>query len=158
MRLMIRTNYLSAEEKNNLYALGYRYYCDGNYRTLSTTDPWSGMPNTDNDTFAFDNKKEAEAFAKAQIWVFNPDSHATVHAIPEHTETWEERDLRYAREKAEKAAKKAAKEAKKAASMGMTVEEMKRAESRKRLKRKLENEIAELEEALADKKKKLANL
>lgn len=63
------------------YRAGYRYYCDGDYYTTQDIDPWSGMPEVGSNTYFFDNKAEAEAFAITQRWVFNPEMHAEVYQI-----------------------------------------------------------------------------
>ena len=97
MKTMIKSNWglgfgnhNIAEELNAAYEAGFRYMCEGNYRTTNGTDPWSGMPNTTSDVFAFTTKEEAEAFALAQEWVFNKDIHAKVYEIPAHTMNWDE--------------------------------------------------------------------
>lgn len=158
MRTKINDTVASPEELNELYAKGYRYIVDGDYQMLDSIDPWSGMPNIDNNLYAFDNKKEAEAFAVKQIWPFNSEVHATVKRIPEHTETWEETEARWAREKAEKRAKKDAKDAAKAAEAGMTVEEYRKERNRKREVRRTENRIDELEREIGELKAYLERL
>lgn len=82
--------YINAEEKNELYKRGFRYIVKGDYKILDSIDPWSGMPNTTNNIYAFTDKAEAEAFAVTQIWVFSPDVHSSVEELPEHTKTWTE--------------------------------------------------------------------
>jgi hypothetical protein len=39
------------------------------------------MPEVDSNTYFFDNRAEAEAFAMTQRWIFNPDIHANVYEI-----------------------------------------------------------------------------
>lgn len=162
MKKMIKKSYIGPDMKNELYAEGYRYLVDGDYKTLDTIDPWSGMPNTTNNIYAFSDRAEAEAFAVTQTWVFNHDVHAEVEELPEHTETWREFQDRYVREqaeakaqreakKAEAKAKREAKEAKKAADAGMTLDEYKKAKA-------LEKQIARLEVELAEKKEELEKL
>lgn len=158
MMIKIEQSYIGPEKRNELYAQGYRYIVDGDYQTLNTTDPWSGMPDTTNNVYAFTDKTEAEKFAVTQIWVFNKDIHAKVKELPKHTETWQEFSERYAKEKAEAKAKKEAKEAQKAANAGMTLEEYRKAKAHEKAKRKLEKEIAELEADLAKKKAELAKI
>lgn len=154
----INRSFVTAEEKNNLYKAGFRYIVEGDYRTLSTIDAWSGMPNTTNNIYAFTDKTEAEAFAVTQIWVFNSDVHAEVKELPEHTKTLEEIREEEAKKKAERKAKREANEAKKAAEAGMTVEEYKAECKRIALAKRLANEIAELEKELARKKALLKEL
>ena len=72
---------INKETMKDLYKIGYRFYCDGDYTTTNTIDPWSGMPDVTRNTYFFDTKEEAEAFAITQRWIFNPDIHATVYAI-----------------------------------------------------------------------------
>ena len=158
MMTKINKSFVNAEEKNDLYKAGYRYIVEGDYRTLDSTDPWSGMPNTTNNIYAFTDKAEAEAFAVTQIWVFNPDVHARVEELPEHTKTWAETLEEEAKKKAERKAKREANEAKKAAEAGMTVEEYKAERKRVALAKRVANEIAELEAELARKKALLKKL
>lgn len=158
MTTKINKSFVNAEEKNDLYKAGYRYIVEGDYRTLNSTDPWSGMPNTTNNIYAFTDKAEAEAFAVTQIWVFNPDVHARVEELPEHTKTWAETLEEEAKKKAERKAKKEANEAKKAAEAGMTVEEYKAERKRIALAKRVAKEIAELEAELARKKALLKEL
>lgn len=107
MMTKINKSFVNAEEKNNLYKAGYRYIVEGDYRTLDSTNPWSGMPNTTNNIYAFTDKAEAEAFAVTQIWVFNPDVHARVEELPEHTKTRTEILEEETKKEAELARKKA---------------------------------------------------
>ena len=72
---------ITFNEMKNFYQAGFRFYCDGDYRTTKDIDPWSGMPEVDSNTYFFDNRAEAEAFAMTQRWVFNPEVHAHVHEI-----------------------------------------------------------------------------
>ena len=125
MKKMIKdkdVRWLNAEIMNTAYAEGYRFMCNGDYATTGGTDSWSGMPNTTQNAYFFDNREEAEAFAVKQIWVFNSDIRADVYEIPEHTETKAERKAREAKEKAEKEAKKLARDTVKAEAEGMSVE------------------------------------
>lgn len=155
---MVNENTATPATLNNAYAEGYRFYCEGNYRTLNTIDHWSGMPNTENDLFFFNDKEEAEGFAKTQTWVFNKNVTAEVYEIPEHTKTWEERKAEVEAKKAEEKAKRAKAEAKKAEALGLTVEEYKKEKARKTKIRKAEKEIARLEKELAEAKAYLAML
>lgn len=149
---------VKAETKNNLYKEGYRFLVDGDYRTKETIDPWSGMPDTERTWYAFTEKKEAEAFAEKQIWVFNNNIHADVTEIPEHTETMEERLERREREKAEAKAKRKAREEKKAAEAGMTLEEYKEAKRKAKRLETLKAEIANLKKELEEKEALLKKL
>lgn len=151
MKTKINKSFLQAEDKNNLYEAGYRYIVQGDYKILDSIDPWSGMPNVANNIYAFADKAEAEAFAVTQIWVFNPDVHARVEELPEHTKTWAETLEEEAKKKAERKAKREADEAKKAAEAGMTVEEYEYKTVCKRLSniRKIKNKIIETEAELS---------
>lgn len=158
MILKIEKDFLRAEEKNELYKAGYRYIVEGDYKVLDSIDPWSGMPNTTNNIYAFTDKAEAEAYAVTQIRVFYRDGHAYVEELPEHTQTWDEYREEEARKKAEQKAKKEANEARKAAEAGMTVEEYKAERKRIALVKKVTKEIAELEAELTRKKAFLEEL
>lgn len=147
---------INAELKNSLYAEGFRYLCEGDYRTLGSTDPWSGMPNTACNLYFFTDKAEAEAFAKKQIWVFNPNVHATVHELPAHTETWEEIREKEAKAKALKAKRKAEREAAEAKKKGMTVEQLRESKKIAAQKRRYTREIADFEKQIADLQKAIA--
>ena len=153
----IEKNYLFAEDLNALYEEGYRFTVDGDITYLSTYDPWSGMPNVKNNTYAFVDREEAEAFAQTQNGAFCLD-HPIVREIPKHTFTNEELDAIYKAEKAERKAKREAKEAEKAERAGMSVEEFRKSEARKRNIRKAEREIEELEKTLRAKRAYLAKL
>lgn len=158
MMMKINKRYITAEEKNDLYKTGYRYIVEGDFETLDTTDPWSGMPNTTNNIYAFSDKSEAEALALTQIWVFNPDIHSTVEELPEHTETHAEYLERTAKEKAERKAKAYERDAKKAAKEGITVKEFRTRRAKKAQIKSLQNEIERLEDELKEKKKDLKKL
>lgn len=158
LRLEQNRTIISAETLNEMYELGYRYYCDGDYRVLSSTDPWSGMPNVSSNTYFFDNKKEASNFAKRQIWVFNTSVHADVYKIPEHTETSEEYRARLARERDEKEAAKIAKEQKKASDLNMTVEEYHNYKTKKNDINRTKRHISEIELRLEELNKELAEM
>jgi hypothetical protein len=67
MMTKINKSFVNAEEKNDLYKAGYRYIVKGDYRILDSIDPWSEMPNTTNNIYAFTDKVEAEAFVVTQI-------------------------------------------------------------------------------------------
>ena len=158
MMTKINASYINAGVKNDLYKEGYRYIVEGDYRTLETTDPWSGMPNTTNNIYAFSDKTEAEAFAVKQIWVFNPDVHADVKELPEHTRTWDEINAEDAKRKADLKAKKAEAEARKAAEAGLTVEEHRAKKNKERYIKTLARELAEAEAEVERLKEKLAEL
>lgn len=86
----INKDFMTPEEKNNMYEIGYRYMVEGDYRIVGGIDTWTGMPNVTNNIYVFTDKDEAEAFAKTQTWVFNHDVHAKVETIPAHTKTRDE--------------------------------------------------------------------
>ena len=152
MMTKIYQNYVSAEEKNSLYKAGYRYIVEGDYKVLSSIDPWSGMPETTNNVYAFSDKAEAETFAVTQIWVFNKDIHAEVVELPEHTKTWDEIHEEQKQKEAERKAKRKATEERKAAEAGLTVEEYRKEKAKKSTITRLKREIDELEKELAKKK------
>lgn len=148
---------LAVTETRALINEGYKYSVDCDYITCGTTDPWSGMPDIDNNVAVFTDKAEAEAFAAEQVWPFNPNVHGKVEEL-RWGETWAEMEERMAREKAERKAKRDAKEAEKAAAAGMTVAEYRAAKAREKKIKALDKEIAELKKELANKKAALARL
>ncbi len=153
----IFTNTLSVKEARELINEGYKFFVKCDFVTCGTIDPWSGMPNIDNNVAVFTNKAEAEACAAEQVWPFNPNVHGTVEEL-RWGETWDEMEERLAREKAERKAKREAKEAEKAAAAGMTVAEYKAAKAKAAKRAKLKKEIAELEAELAAKRAELAEV
>ena len=155
---MVNTFLAEAKLTNEMYARGFRFYCEGDYEVLDSTDPWSGMPNTTHNLYFFDNKEEAEAFASTQTWVFNSDIHATVKEVPKHRETWEEYVARVEKEKADRKAKQTANEEKKAKEAGLTIEEYKAEKKHQSKVKRLEKEIESLKEELARKEKELARV
>ena len=149
-------NHSIAKELNTAYENGFRFMCEGNYRTLKTTDPWSGMPDTTSDIFGFTTKEEAEAFALTQKWVFNKDIHATVYEIPAHTMTWDEvREAEKAAEEAKKV-KKLEREIARAEAEGMTLEEYRAEKKRIKTIKALKKEIEECKKELEALERKLA--
>lgn len=158
MRMMIDSRIATAELLNELYNLGYRFITECDYKITEFIEPLSGMPCVDCHLCAFDNKEEAEAFAEKQIWVFNKNIHATVKEIPPHTQTKEEWYEEFTKEQADKKAKKVARDTEKAKAEGLTLEEYRAKKSLQRRIRKAKNEIADLEEELANKKKYLEKL
>lgn len=158
MMTKIYESYINAERKNDLYKAGYRYIVECDYRTLETTDPWSGMPNTTNNICAFTDKAEAEAFALTQIWVFNPDVHASVEELPEHTRTWDEINAEEVKRRADLKAKKAEAEARNAAKAGMTVEEYRAKKNKERYIKTLARDLAKAEAEVERLREKLAEL
>lgn len=147
---------VGAEMLNELYEKGYRFITEGNYKVLkSCYDAWSGMPCVEKSAFAFDNREEAEAFAKTQKWVFDKSIHPMVKEIPAHTETWEEREAREEKTKAERKARKEANELKKATALGMTVAEYRAEKKRSAIEKELKKEIEELEKELERKRELL---
>jgi len=153
----IFTNTLSVKEGRELINEGYKFFVKCDFTTCGTTDPWSGMPNIDNNVAVFKDKAEAEACAAEQVWPFNPNVHGTVEELV-WGETWDEMEARLAREKAERKAKREAKEAANAAAMGLTVEEYRKVKARAKEIKTLDKEIAELKKELATKKAELARL
>lgn len=151
------TKALAITETRALINEGYKFRVDCDFTTTNTNDPWSGMPNIDNNVAVFTDKAEAEAFAAEQVWPFNPNVHGKVEEL-RWGETWTEMEERMAREKAERKAKRDAKEAEKAAAAGMTVAEYKAAKAKAAAKHRLENEIAALEKELAAKRAALAKM
>ena len=153
----IFTNTLSVKEARELINEGYKFFVKCDFTTCGTIDPWSGMPNIDNNVAVFTDKAEAEACAAEQVWPFNPNVHGTVEELV-WGETWDEMEERLAREKAERKAKRETKEAEKAAAAGMTVAEYKAAKAKAAKRAKLKKEIAELEAELAAKRAELAEV
>lgn len=153
----IFTKTLTVAETRALINEGYKYSVDCDFTTCGTTDPWSGMPDINNNVAVFTDKIEAEAFAAEQVWPFNPNVHGKVEEL-RWGETWAEMEVRLAREKAERKAKKDAKEAEKAAAAGMTVNEYKAAKAKAAKRARLEKEIARLENELAAARAELAKM
>ena len=151
------TKALAITETRALINEGYKFRVDCDFTTTNTNDPWSGMPNIDNNVAVFTDKAEAEAFAAEQVWPFNPNVHGKVEEL-RWGETWAEMEERMAREKAERKAKREAKEAEKAAAAGMTVAEYKTAKAKAAKRVRLEKEIAELEAEIAAKRAELAKV
>lgn len=148
---------LAINETRALITEGYKFRVDCDFTTTNTTDPWSGMPNIDNNVAVFTDKAEAEAFAAEQVWPFNHNVHSKVEEL-RWGETWAEMEARMEREKAERKAKREAKEAEKATAAGMTVTEYKAAKAKVAKRAKLEKELAELENLLAAKRAELAKM
>ena len=156
-KVLEKRYWLAAEENNQAMEEGYKYFVRGDFETLDSTDPWSGMPNVTQNIHLFDNKENAEKYAKEQTWPFNDEIHVEVIEL-ERLETKAEREERKAKEKAEKEARKLARDTAKAEAEGMTVEEW-RAEQKKLAKiKKVEAEIKELEAEIARKKSYLERL
>ena len=151
------TKTLAITETRALINEGYKFRVDCDYTTCGTTDPWSGMPDIDNNVAVFTDKAEAEAFAAEQVWPFNPNVHGKVEEL-HWGETWAEMETRIAREKAERKAKREAKETEKAATAGMTVAEYKAAKVKAAKRAQLKKEIAELEKELTAKRAELAKI
>ena len=74
----ITKNILTVLETRALINEGYKYRVDCDYKTLGTIDPWSGMPNIDNNIAVFVDKAEAERFAETQLWPFNHEVHGSL--------------------------------------------------------------------------------
>ena len=148
---------LAINETRALITEGYKFRVDCDFTTTNTTDPWSGMPNIDNNVAVFTDKAEAEAFAAEQVWPFNHNVHGKVEEL-RWGETWSEMEARMEREKVERKAKREAKEAEKAAAAGMTVAKYKAVKAKAAKRAKLEKELAELENLLAAKRAELAKM
>ena len=157
MMMKIEKSWPTPEMKNSLYAEGYRFIVRGDDHIVDGTDPWSGMPNTSNNLYAFDNEAEAEAYALTQIMALS-ERHPEVWPIPSHTETFDEWMARDAKEKAEKKARKDARDAKNAEVMGLTVEAYRRYKKDKAIAKKVVAEIAELKKEIERKEKYLNEL
>ena len=151
------TKTLTVTETRALITEGYKFRVDCDFTTTNTIDPWSGMPDVDNNVAVFTDKNEAEAFAAEQVWPFNHNVRSTVKELV-WGETHAEMEARMEREKAERKAKHEAKEAEKAAAAGMTVTEYKAAKAKAAKRAKLEKELAELENLLAAKRAELAKM
>lgn len=123
------TNALTINETRALINEGYKYSVDCDFTTCDTIDPWSGMPDIDNNMAVFTDKAEAEAFAAKQVWPFDHNVHGEVKELV-WGEAYMKMGTRLAREKAERKAKRKAKEAEKAAAAGMTVAEYKAARAK----------------------------
>lgn len=110
MMKKIKTNVLTAGTKNELFAKGFRFYCDGNFRVTDKIDPKTGHLIIEHNILVFDNMEEAKTYAKK------------VYNIPKHTETDDEYEKRVEKEKEAKKEKKEAKIKKEAEKMNLTVE------------------------------------
>ncbi|MBQ9213730.1 MAG: hypothetical protein IJ150_07310 [Bacteroidales bacterium] len=149
--------WLTAEENNQAMEEGYKYFVRGDFETLDSTDPWSGMPNVKKNIHLFDNKENAEKYAEKQTWPFNDEIHGEVIEL-ERLETKAEREEREAKEKAEKEARKLARDTAKAEAEGMTVEEWRAEQKRLAKIKKVEAEIKELETEINRKKSYLEKI
>ena len=142
---------LSAEENNEMVEQGYKYMVEGDWETLNSTDPWSGMPNTTSNLHFFTDYEEAKEYADAQTWVFCHDIHGTVEEL-KRKETRAEREEREAREAEERKARKIARDLAK----GITPEKRKALNSLKRHEgeaRRIEAEIEALKAELEAERK-----
>ena len=145
---------LSAEENNEMMEQGYKYMVEGDWETLNSTDPWSGMPNTTSNLHFFTDYDEAKEYADAQTWVFCHDIHGTVEEL-KREETRAEREEREAREAEERKARKIARDLAK----GITPEKRKAMNNLKRHEgtvKALEAEIERLKAELEVEKKIVA--
>lgn len=156
MKKIFKDN-LSVIEARELISEGYKYSVDCDFVTSDGTDPWSGMPIVNNNIAVFMTEAEAKAFAAKVVGPFNSATHGIVKVLC-WGETNTEMDARLEREKKERKAKREAKEAEKAAAAGMTVAEYKATKAKAVTKRRLENEIAELEKEIAARRAKLAKM
>jgi len=156
MKTMKNVSFVDAELNNKMYAMGYKFYCHGDFKVLDSIDPWSGMPNVDSNTYFFDTEEEANAFAKANLYPFS-NTPAVVRKLEEHLDTWEERKAKEEKARAEAKAKRLAKETAKAEALGMSLEDykvmMKKERKIKALKKNIANLESELEELKAELKK-----
>lgn len=81
MTTMVKGLYTSHKMDETMSKAGYRYKVEGDWYTLDRFDPMDGMPVVDGNTHYFTNKPEADAYALAQVWVFNSDLHGFVEKI-----------------------------------------------------------------------------
>lgn len=148
--------YLNAETLNALYAEGYRFYVQGDFKHVEEYDPRCGMRYLTFDCtyHAFDDRDNAVDYAQTQT---DPETGfwPMVPRIPAHSETLEEYSAKKA---AENRAKRYAADEKKAREAGMTVEEYRKARARKAAITRTKNEIAALEKELGKKRKYLKKL
>lgn len=156
IKVKVHSDFINPTVRNTMYRRGMRFACEGNFRQTEKRDR-DGFPYVECDYYFFDNEKEAREFANCQYHPIDGNP-AKVEEIPEHTETYEERNARYEREKAEEKAKREAKEAEKAEKMGMSLDEYKREKAKNAKIRRLEKEIAKLENDLDEKRATLAKL
>jgi len=156
MKTMKNVSFVDAELNNKMYAMGYKFYCHGDFKVLDSIDPWSGMPNVDSNTYFFDTEEEANAFAKANLYPFS-NTPAVVRKLEEHLDTWEEKKAKEEKARTEAKAKRLAKETAKAEALGMSLEDykamMKKERKIKALKKNIVNLESELEELKAELKK-----
>ena len=141
-------------DREMLFA-GYTCKVACNYREAGTTDPWSGMPDIDNDFTYFDNAEEAANFAKTQLWPFNHDVTSRVEPLT-LGETWDEMREREAKEAAAKKAAKEAKEAEKAKAAGLTVDEYRAAKKEAAKVKAYQKEIEKINAEIAELEKRKA--
>jgi len=152
MTTMIK-GFVGAEENNAMMEQGYKFCVEGDWRETEATDPWSGMPVIASTTHFFTDRTEAEAYAAAQNWPFNPAIHGTVKEM-KHEETREEWMARLEREKAEREARKAKKKAEREArdlANGITPE----ARRLMNMLKRHEAEIRKMEAEIEDLKKRI---
>lgn len=153
----IETGSLRPVELDALYAEGFRFYCDGDYKLTGLQDP-CGFPCFTNNTYVFTDRADANAFAEKQIYPINPSVHALVHEIPAHTETLEERRIKEAEKKAKAKAERERKEAEKAKKANMTVEEYRAEKKRLATIKRKEKAIADLKNSIEADKRRLERM
>ena len=136
MTINKKARMISAEENNNMLALGFIYKVESNYYVCGT-DSWSGMDDYNNDTTFFTTEEEAIEY------VNTVKDAKSIEKVVRMLTREEIKAREEAREKAE-AEKKLAKEKAKADAVGMNVEDYK---EYKRLERNKKRHINELEKA-----------
>lgn len=157
MMRKIETEYLRPAELDTLYAEGFRFRCDGDYKLTGLQDP-SGYPCFTNNIYVFTDRTDANAFAEKQIYPINPSIHALVYEIPAHTETLEERRIKEAEKKAKAKAERERKEAEKARKANMTVEEYRAEKKRLATIKRREKAIADLKNNIEADKRRLERM
>ena len=156
MMRKIETECLMPAELNALYAEGFRFRCDGDYRIVNAFFNFDGMPTVTNNTYVFDNFHDANVFAEKQIHPVFPTLHAFVREIPAHTETLKEEEARKAKAKEEAKAKREAKKIELAKKAGMTVAEYEAEQKRKAAIKRAEKKIAQIKDDIAKAQARLA--
>ena len=106
----IFANTLTTEETRALINEGFKYSVKCDFTTVKT-ELQDIMPTVKNNVAVFVDKIDAEEFAAAQVWPFNPDVHSKVEAL-RWGETLEEYEERKEREKLERRARRAARKEK----------------------------------------------
>lgn len=164
MEFIVNDTVVNSELNNKLFEQGYLYSVEGDWTLADTIDPWSGMPDVNGRTHFFTDRAEAELYAMAQTWVFNPCIHGEVKEMA-YRETPAELHARLEAERVAQEAQKEVLEKEKAEKLGLTVEEyrekvklVKKIKRYKKEIRELEEKVAELTTEIKRKKKFLENV